>query len=1848
MIKSPLGILLKLSAVFIFMVNTAFSVSADDVTQGAVQSFTLTTGDAGWSYHWVLIKPDASGETLVSTGLSSGDIIFSDQGTYTLRVQATDDYGCLSEWVERTINVLPPAPVSGGDQIVCYSSTTPAVTVTVGPDETADWYDSASGGTLLKSGTTSYISSETAVGSYTYYAEARNTATGFRSTTRMAVTLTIKAVPAIALASSANPTSCSGNDGSMTLNFANVPDGTYSVSYDGGSFTGVAVASGTATISGLTSGTYSNLSITVNGCTSTDDVGVSLSDPDGPTAAYITGTTTICAGSNANLTVTITGGTSPYTVTLSDGTTVTGYNSGDDISVSPVTTTSYTITSVTDTNGCTSGSYTGTATVTVDQSPVGGTIAGGGTVVSGTNSTTLTLLGYTGTIDKWQQSTDGGNWTDITNSTNTYTVTSLTRTTMYRAILTNGVCPPVYSGAATISVGANQSPIALDDAASTTETKSATGNMLMNDSDPEGSTLTVVSVEGITTAMTDVVGTYGTLDWSTDGSFVYVPNSALDSLDINESVTDEFNYIIKDAAGNQATAKITITINGKLNTISVEVTSFCNNDLPYVSYVVTPNFTVASNSLSVSWIDSQSNVVIQDSGLPLTGDLLWPGAEEDQAGNAVDWPGWVYTGGRWVEGSDGFEYTIPQATIEFSVNPAQSYTVTYPLVTAGCAPVPPFVAVDDSDNTTEDQPITIPVLDNDSGISSGAAVTVTAATSDNGGILVVNTDGTITYTPATDYAGTDRFTYQVCDTTTVPRCDQADVTVTVAVSNTAPVAVNDINNTIVNTAVSGNVLTNDYDVDGDILGVITSLYSIPSNGTVTMESDGSYTYTPNQDFEGEDFFMYVVCEVGTAPVLCDTAVVTIEVIPVAEGNNAPVANEDEAQTIINTPVSGNVLLNDFDPDLDNFFISRISSNVKNGSLSFNKDDGTFIYTPNNDFEGTDQFIYEICDDGNPSLCSQATVTITTEEPEKGNNTPFAADDVIYTTGNPAEGDVSKNDSDPDGDNLTYTLLSNPSKGTVAMNNDGTCIYTPDSGTKDGPDQFIYEVCDDGDPSKCSKATVYVILIINSITGDRLATNDINTTIQNQSVDGNVLTNDDDYANANSAVTLYTGPSHGTVELKTDGDYTYTPELDFIGKDNFYYIVCTNDPPADCDTVNVTVTVIADEIQNGPVANDDETETTINTPVTSNLLANDYSPSGESMVLNEEPLTGPSHGTVAINSDGQYTYTPEYGFTGTDQFTYEVCGLVTDVCATATVTIVVDDAEDNRIFAADDAVFTYGEAVSGNVLTNDIYPGTVTLRVNRTPLVSPSHGTVVLNADGTFTYTPEKGFEGVDYFVYEICDSDLGVCDDATVTITVLPAPDQYADLEITKTATPVLRINEEITYELKVTNLGNSKAVNVRIGDYMPFYIQSPVYTTGSSSIASDWTGMLKIGDLDANQSVTIIIKGIVGENASNTIVNYASAGSDTWDPDFNNNISVAKTVVNRSPLIVITNGTTITLGCCNTDGVTIDASQTTGATTLSYRWSPSIYLDDPTSATPHFTPGEDTEYTLTVTDENGLSSTETVRVQIADCPDAVTDQYLFVETASTTIVADGSESTGEGISYRWWTYDGIILNGETNSTAQISGLGKYYLEVTDSYGCSDVDSLIVGVYIQAINDTAETNLNTSVDINVATNDIPQGLLDPSSITITTFPSHGTAMVMADSLITYTPNQYYAGTDNFIYKICDYFMNCDEATVLVIINDQELFIPDAFSPNGDGVNDYFEIQGISKYNRVQIEIINRWGNVVYRSQNYGIGEGRDGYWDGTANTGVRVGHGDVPSGTYFYIMKFDNGEKVSGSVYLDR
>lgn len=169
-------------------------------------------------------------------------------------------------------------------------------------------------------------------------------------------------------------------------------------------------------------------------------------------SAVLSGSTTICNGASANLSVAITGGLSTYTVVYSGG-TVNSYASGSNIAVSPSTTTGYTLTSVRDTNGC-AATVSGTPTVTVIPATVAGNVSGGTTICSGSTSGLLTLSGQTGSVIRWESAVSPfSSWTTIANTTSTYTSGALTQTTQFRAVVQSGSCAILNSTPTTVTIG---------------------------------------------------------------------------------------------------------------------------------------------------------------------------------------------------------------------------------------------------------------------------------------------------------------------------------------------------------------------------------------------------------------------------------------------------------------------------------------------------------------------------------------------------------------------------------------------------------------------------------------------------------------------------------------------------------------------------------------------------------------------------------------------------------------------------------------------------------------------------------------------------------------------------------------------------------------------------------------------------------------------------------------------------------------------------------------------------------------------------------------------------------------------------------------------------------------------------------------------------------------------------------------------------------------------------------------------------------------------------------------------------------------------------------------------------
>ncbi|SEU22298.1 Ig-like domain-containing protein [Stigmatella erecta] len=614
-------------------------------------------------------------------------------------------------------------------------------------------------------------------------------------------------------------------------------------------------------------------------------------------------------------------------------------------------------------------------TVTAVTQPPNGTVTLVGGVVSYTPAP-----GFTGTDTFTYTISDGNGGTD----TATVTVT---------------VNPP-----------ANNPPVANDDSLSVGANSGGTVvNVLANDTDPEGSPLTVTAVTQPPNGTVTLVG----------GVVTYTPNPGF-------SGTDTFTYTVSDGNGGTDTATVTVTVAPPGN--------------------VPP--TAVDDSISVPGSSGGTVVpVLANDTDPDTGNTLTVTAVTQPPNGTVTLVGGVvtYTPNPGFVGTDTFTYTISDGQ-----GGTDTATVT---VTVGNNPP---VANDDAVTVGAGSTGTVvDVLGNDTTApDTGETLTVTAVTQPaNGTVTLVN--GVVTYTPNPGFTGTDTFTYTVTDSH--GGTDTATVTVTVA--NTPPVATDDAVTVGVNSGGTVvDVLANDSDPDGSPLTV--TAVTQPANGTVTLVN-GVVTYTPNPGFTGTDTFTYTVSDGNGG---FDTATVTVTV-----ANTPPVANDDAVTVVVDSgPVTVPVLANDTDADPGTVLTVTEYTQPANGTVTIV--DGVATYTPNPGFIGTDTFTYTVSD-GNGGF-DTATVTVTVAPPNSppvGNDDTFE----VYPGSGPTELPVLDNDSSgPDeGETLTVIEVTQPENGTVTLEN-GVVRYQPKPGFM-GTDTFTYTVSDGNGGTDVVTVTVNV-------------------------------------------------------------------------------------------------------------------------------------------------------------------------------------------------------------------------------------------------------------------------------------------------------------------------------------------------------------------------------------------------------------------------------------------------------------------------------------------------------------------------------------------------------------------------------------------------------------------------------------------------------------------------------------------------------------------------------------------------------------------------------------------------------
>lgn len=301
----------------------------------------------------------------------------------------------------------------------------------------------------------------------------------------------------------------------------------------------------------------------------------------------------------------------------------------------------------------------------------------------------------------------------------------------------------------------------------------------------------------------------------------------------------------------------------------------------------------------------------------------------------------------------------------------------------------------------------------------------------------------------TDQRGLTR-PFDVAQIPNAPGGDGSDIgAFEVLINNSSPIAADDSYSTGKNITLVINapgVLSNDMDADNDILMAIK--LSNPSHGTVTLNANGSFTYTPTMNYTGAVSFTYKAND-GTAD--SGTVTVTIDI-----RNNPPTAMEDSYSTTRNTPLTVNapgVLSNDTDANGDTLSAIKVAD-PSHGTVTLNTN-GSFIYTPTTNYVGADSFTYRVSDGTASSGIVTVTLTVT-------NNAPTAVGDSYSTAKNTpltinAPG-VLSNDTDANGDALSAIKVSDPLHGAVTFNANGSFTYTP-TANYTGTDSFTYKATD---------------------------------------------------------------------------------------------------------------------------------------------------------------------------------------------------------------------------------------------------------------------------------------------------------------------------------------------------------------------------------------------------------------------------------------------------------------------------------------------------------------------------------------------------------------------------------------------------------------------------------------------------------------------------------------------------------------------------------------------------------------------------------------------------------------------
>jgi VCBS repeat-containing protein len=1248
-------------------------------------------------------------------------------------------------------------------------------------------------------------------------------------------------------------------------------------------------------------------------------------------------------------------------------------------------------------------------------------------------------------------------------------------------------------------------------------------------------------------AVTSVTqGAHGSVSFNANGTLTYTPNA-------NYSGTDTFTYTVT-AGGTTETATETVTINAvnqaPTSTAPASVTtnedttlSFTGGNALSVADVDSPNLTVSLNVAHGTLTLGTTTGLTFTTGNGTANTAMTFSGTQAQINNAL--ASLSFKPNPDFNGSDALGFS----TSDGSLTTARSVALTI-------TPVADITA--DNVTTNEDSAISFNAITGTNGATadtfSDPGRTITSVTQGLHGTVSFTAAGVLTYTPVASFYGSDSYSYTV---SAGGSTETASVTMTVVHVNHAPVANSDSFTVAEDATATINVRANDTDADNDPLTVTQVNGQAISaggagiaitGGTITLGSGSDLVYTPTAFYRGSTSFTYTVADPSGAT---STATVTGTVTPV---NHAPTVANDVATIDEDHGTSGNVLVNDSDPDGDPLTVASVNGNAanvgatvagSNGGLFTIQSNGSYAFATNGQFvdlgagQSRTTSVTYVAGDGQGGT-STATITITVTGV---NDVPVANADTYDTTdtsgspsGLPASNNVLTNDTDAEHDPLVVTAVNGSatqvgaptlgSYGTLTLNANGTFTYAVDRsnaavlallrGQAPLIDQFTYTQSDGHGGTASTTLTVRV----NGTNDGPIAGNDSNAIIQGQaSATGNVITG----VRTDGSGTTTTVPS------ATDTDPGFTLNVDAIRL------------PA-------------------------ETSGTIVTPSATGSRTGQY-------------------GTITIDTNGNYTYSLNNGSAAvralvpgqlaTESFVYSVSD---GVHATeATITISIDGRNDPPIAQNDSFVTAQGSPATINVRANDSDPENDPIRVtaiNGTALtaggagVAVTGGVVTLNTSGDLVYTPAATYRGSPSFTYTIEDPS-GATATGTVGGTVTPvnhAPTAVADVfgspeNTVATINVVANDSDADGNAIAVTQINGN---NISVGGPGIVVNGGVVTLTASGSLVftpdNNFVGSVSFGYTLADPSgatASATVSGMV------THVNQPPvAVADQFTSPQNATATINVRTNDSDPdgdalTVTQVNGTAITAGGA--------AVAVTGGT---------VVLD--TAGNLEFTPTGNfrgpTSFSYTVSDPFGATGSATVSGTVTPFnhpPVAAAERFSVTQGSVATInaLADATDPDGDPLTITQVNGLAITAGGAgvavSGGTVRLDGAGNmvftptpgYLGATTFSYTVVDpsgatASAAISGMVLPSPNHppianpdsfTIPTTMSATIDVRTNDTDADNDPLTVTQINGSAIVAGGPGVTVTGGVVTlnsagivvFTPTANYSGPTAFTYTLVD-------------------------------------------------------------------------------------------------------------------